>query len=52
MLNILKEKIREKGCAVGTFLGVANVPVVECLSYTGLDYVIIDTEHGPMIRKP
>lgn len=28
MLNILKEKIREKGSAVGTFLGVANVPKI------------------------
>lgn len=46
MLNLLKEKIAEKGHAIGTFLGVANVPIVECLGYTGLDYVIIDTEHG------
>ena len=43
----MKEIIKKKGYAVGTFLGISNVQAVECLSYTGLDFVIIDTEHGP-----
>ena len=43
----MKEIIKKKGYAVGTFLGISNVQTVECLSYTGLDFVIIDTEHGP-----
>lgn len=47
MLNKLKETIAAKGSAVGTFLGVTNVPEMEILGYTGLDFVIIDTEHGP-----
>ena len=47
MLNRLKELIAEKGNAIGTFLGVTTVPIMECLGYTGLDFVIIDTEHGP-----
>ena len=47
MLNRLKEIIEEKGNAVGTFLGAANVPILEGMAYTGLDFVIIDTEHGP-----
>ena len=47
MLNHLKHSIKEKGNAVGTFLGVTNVPEMEILGYTGLDFVIIDTEHGP-----
>lgn len=47
MLNRLKEVIEKKGNAVGTFLGVTNVPEMEILGYTGLDFVIIDTEHGP-----
>ena len=47
MLNRLKDAIAKKGNAVGTFLGVTNVPEMEMLGYTGLDFVIIDTEHGP-----
>lgn len=47
MLNRLKETIDTKGNAVGTFLGVTNVSEMEILGYTGLDFVIIDTEHGP-----
>lgn len=52
MLNILKEKMQEKGSTIGTFLGVTNVPMLECLGYTGLDFVIIDTEHGPYDTQP
>ncbi len=52
MFNILREKIQEKGSAVGTFLGVTNVPLMECLGYTGMDFVIIDTEHGPYDTQP
>ncbi len=47
MLNRLKQIIEDKGNAVGTFLGVTNVPILEGLAFTGLDFVVIDTEHGP-----
>ena len=47
MLNQLKETIEKNQYAVGTFLGVANPSIVEILGYTGLDFVAIDTEHGP-----
>ena len=46
MENRLKQVIREKGYAVGTFLDVATPEIVEILGMTGLDYVVIDTEHG------
>ena len=52
MLNKFREVVAEKGGAVGTFLGVTNVPMLECLGYTGLDFVIIDTEHGPYDTQP
>jgi len=52
MLNRLKEIMQEKGNAIGTFLGIANAPLVECLGYTGLDFVLIDTEHGPYDTQP
>lgn len=47
MLNKLRRAIEENGNAVGTFLGVSTPSIVEILGYTGLDFVIIDTEHGP-----
>ena len=52
ILNRLKKIISEKGNAIGTFLGVTNVPLMECLGYTGLDFVVIDTEHGPYDTQP
>ena len=52
MLNLLKRKLSEKGSCVGSFLCVATVPIMECLGYTGLDFVIIDTEHGPYDTQP
>lgn len=52
MLNKLRTSISEKGCAVGTFLGVSTPPIVEILGYTGMDFVVIDTEHGPYDTMP
>ena len=52
MLNKLKKAISEKGNAVGTFLGVSTPSIVEILGYTGLDFVVIDTEHGPYDTMP
>ena len=52
MLNKLKEAIEEKQCAIGTFLGAANPSIVEIMGYTGLDFVVIDTEHGPYDTMP
>ena len=52
MKNQLRRHIAEKGSAVGSFLGLSNLAMVECLGYTGLDFVIIDTEHGPYDTMP
>ena len=52
MLNRLKKAIVEKGCAIGTFLGVSTPSIVEIMGYTGLDFVVIDTEHGPYDAMP
>lgn len=52
MLNKLKDTIEKNGYAVGTFLGVADPSIVEILGYTGLDFVCIDTEHGPYDTMP
>jgi 4-hydroxy-2-oxoheptanedioate aldolase len=47
MENLLKKKMLEGGKAVGTFFELGSNTAVECLGYTGLDFIIIDTEHGP-----
>ncbi|MBR0373928.1 MAG: hypothetical protein IJH91_05330 [Mogibacterium sp.] len=51
-LNKLKAAIAAKGSVVGTFLTVSTPSIVETLGYTGLDFVIIDTEHGPYDTMP
>lgn len=52
MLNKLKNVIEKNRYAVGTFLGAANPSIVEIMGYTGLDFVVIDTEHGPYDTMP
>lgn len=51
-MNKLKEAIEKKGSAIGTFLGVTNCPIIECMGYTGMDFLVIDTEHGPYDTMP
>lgn len=46
-MNVVKEKMINKEKPMGTFLLMATQSHVECLGEVGLDYVIIDTEHGP-----
>lgn len=52
MLNKLRKAIADNGYALGTFLGVSNPEIVEIMGYTGLDFVVIDTEHGPYDTMP
>lgn len=47
MGNLLKEKIKNKEKVLGTFFELGSMSVIECLGQTGLDFVIIDNEHGP-----
>ncbi len=46
-MNLLKKTIAQKGSAIGTFLHVSNVQLIEAIASSGLDFVVIDTEHGP-----
>ena len=45
--NKLKEKSQGGGKACGAFVNIGSTAVVEVLARSGLDAVIIDTEHGP-----
>lgn len=46
-MNGVKEKMIKNEKPLGTFLVMATQSHVEAMGDVGLDYVIIDTEHGP-----
>lgn len=47
MKNTVKEKLKNNEKAIGTFLVSCSTYGIESLGSTDIDYVIIDTEHGP-----
>ena len=47
MRNTVLEKWRQGQPSLGTFVAMGSPLAVESLRYTGLDYVIVDTEHTP-----
>lgn len=47
MKNTFLEKVKQGNKTLGTFHELGSATAVEVLGYAGLDYVIIDTEHGP-----
>lgn len=47
MKNLVKAKIEDGDRPLGTFFHTGSEVTAEVLGYAGLDYYIIDTEHGP-----
>lgn len=47
MKNLWKEKLDRGEKTVGTFFESGSAAAIESMGFAGLDYVIIDTEHGP-----
>ena len=47
MVNKLKEKLKKGTKPIGTFFELGSPSVVEALGRTGLDFIILDNEHGP-----
>ena len=47
-MNRLKEKFQNHELSIGTFTQLSSPTAVECLGRSGLDYVLIDTEHCPV----
>ena len=47
MKNPVKELMQDRA-AIGTFLTLGSPAVSEILADVGYDFVIIDTEHGPL----
>jgi 4-hydroxy-2-oxoheptanedioate aldolase len=44
----LKLRLKKGECLYGPFVRTADPVVTEIMGYAGFDFVIIDTEHGPM----
>ena len=47
MKNTTREKMLKGEKTLGTFLELGSATAAECLGLAGLDYLIVDTEHGP-----
>lgn len=47
MENNVLEKLGEGKSVIGTFFEIGGSTAVECLGISGLDFLIIDSEHGP-----
>lgn len=49
MQNVhLKERLRCGETVIGTFSGIPSPSLVEAIGYSGLDFIVIDSEHGPL----
>lgn len=47
MQNRLREKLLKGEPTLGTFVQMGGTAIIECLGIAGLDYVVLDLEHGP-----
>lgn len=47
MKNLLKDKLARGGKPIGTFFELGSPTVAEALGRSGLDFIIVDCEHGP-----
>ena len=44
----LKQRLKAGETVIGPFCIIPSMPMVESLGYAGMDFLIIDTEHGPI----
>ncbi|HRS22374.1 MAG TPA: aldolase/citrate lyase family protein, partial [Clostridia bacterium] len=47
MKNEVKSKMEMGLPVIGTFFELGDATAVECIGLSGMDFLIIDTEHGP-----
>ncbi len=45
--NIIKEKIKAGEAVLGSFFNSSNPDIAEIMGAAGLDFIVIDCEHGP-----
>ncbi len=50
-LGNLKKRLQAGEVVVGPFVIIPSVPLVDTLGYAGMDFCIIDTEHGPVSQE-
>ncbi len=50
-LGNLKKRLQAGETVVGPFVIIPSVPLVDTLGYAGMDFCILDTEHGPMSQE-
>lgn len=48
MKNLVKEKMLKGEKTLGSFHVLGSSSAVETMAYAGLDYVVLDNEHGPL----
>ena len=48
MHNSLRARLQQGAPALGTFVQLGGTTIIECLALAGLDYVVLDLEHGPV----
>ena len=46
--GLLKEKLQAGETVIGPFVIVPSMTMIDTLGYSGMDFCIIDTEHGPI----
>ncbi len=47
MKNLVREKMLGGEKTLDTFFELGSATAAECIGLSGMDYMIIDTEHGP-----
>ena len=47
-IGTLKSRLQKGEMVVGPFVIIPSPPLVETLGHAGMDFCIIDTEHGPI----
>ncbi|MDD5015804.1 MAG: hypothetical protein PHW73_12045 [Atribacterota bacterium] len=46
--NKVKEKLLRGESVLGIWQGINSIDLAEMSGYSGYDFIILDTEHGPM----
>jgi 4-hydroxy-2-oxoheptanedioate aldolase len=46
--NLLKEKLQKGKVVIGTFVTFPSPTIVEICGHAGFDFIVIDSEHGPL----
>jgi len=44
----LKKRLQKGETVIGTFSGIPSPSLVEAIGYSGIDFIVIDAEHGPV----